>query len=291
MIEEIMKRLAVSLLFAVIVFAAAACGGGASTPEPTVAPSPTPVPTTAPVPTTVPTEPQSTPILAIDDPGLKTTASGLKYVDVVVGTGASPVADDWVTVEFTATLEDGQLIASTRGQGASAKVPLAEIAKELPGWAEGVSTMKVGGTRRLVIPPQLAYGSQGAGGLIPPDATLVFEVDLLNVQPAPKVDITDISVGTGAEAVLGKSISVHYTGTLTNGVVFDSSFQRNEPITFTLGAGQVIPGWEQGLEGMKVRGRRVITIPSELAYGPQGAGSDIPPNATLIFQLELVDVK
>ena len=98
-------------------------------------------------------------------------------------------------------------------------------------------------------------------------------------------------VGTGAEAVPGKSVSVHYTGTLTNGVVFDSSFKRNEPFTLTLGAGQVIQGWEQGLQGMKVGGTRVLTIPSELAYGPQGAGDVIPPNATLVFQVEMVSVK
>lgn len=285
-----MKRLAVRLSFVVIVLAVAACSGTA-TPAPTETPAPTSVPTTAPAPATLPAEPQATPIIAIDDPSLKTTTSGLKYVDVVVGTGATPATGDWVTVEFTATLQDGQVIGATRGRGATAKMPLAEIAKTLPGWAEGVSTMKVGGTRRLVIPPQLAYGSQGAGNVIPPDATLIFEVDLLDTQPAPKVDITDIVVGTGAEAVAGKSVSVNYTGTLTNGVVFDSSFQRNEPITLTLGAGQVIPGWEQGLQGMKVGGTRVLTIPSELAYGPQGAGNVIPPDATLIFQIELVDVK
>ena len=290
-----MKRLAVSVLFVVAVFAVAACGGGAPTPAPTAAPTaappPTSVPTAASAPATSPAEPQATPIITVDDPSLKTTDSGLKYVDVVVGTGATPAADDWVTVEFTATLQDGQVIGATREQGLASRIPLAEIAKELPGWSEGVSTMKVGGTRRLVIPPQLAYGSQGAGGVIPPDATLIFEVDLINTQPAPKVDITDIVVGTGAEAVPGKSVSVNYTGTLTNGVVFDSSFQRNEPITLTLGAGQVIPGWEQGLQGMKVGGTRVLTIPSDLAYGPQGAGSTIPPNATLVFQIELVNVE
>jgi len=86
-------------------------------------------------------------------------------------------------------------------------------------------------------------------------------------------------------------VSVNYTGTLTNGVVFDSSFKRNEPITLTLGAGEVIPGWEQGLQGMKVGGTRVLTIPSELAYGAQGAGDTIPPNATLVFQVEMVSVK
>ena len=287
-----MKRLAVSVLFVVVVFAAAACAPApAPTPAPTVAPPATSVPTAASAPAATPAAPPATPIIAIDDPSLKATASGLKYVDVVVGTGATPKSDDWVTVEFTATLQDGQIIGATRGRGVTSRLPLAEIAKELPGWAEGVSTMKVGGTRRLVIPPQLAYGAQGAGSVIPPNATLIFEVDLLKTEPAPKVDVTDVVVGTGAEAVPGKSISVNYTGTLTNGVVFDSSFKRNEPFTLTLGAGQVIPGWEQGLQGMKVGGMRVITIPSDLAYGPQGAGDLIPPNSTLVFQIELLDVK
>ncbi len=285
-----MKRIAVSLLFVTGVVSLAACGGAAA-PAPTAAPAATSVPTAASAAAATPAAPQATPIIAIDDPSLKTTASGLKYVDVVAGTGATPAKDDWVTVEFTMTLQNGQVVGATRGQGSQAKIPLAEIAKELPGWAEGVSSMKVGGTRRLVIPPQLAYGAQGAGGVVPPNETLIFEVQLLDTQPAPKVDMSDLVVGTGAEAVSGKSISVNYTGTLTNGVVFDSSFQRNEPFTLTLGAGQVIPGWEQGLQGMKVGGTRVLTIPAELGYGAQGAGSVIPPNATLIFQVQLLDVK
>jgi len=284
-----MKHVAVSVLFVVVMLAVAACGGGASTPAPTAVPVPTSVPTMAPASATLPAELQATPIIAIDDPSLKTTASGLKYVDVVAGTGATPAADDWVTVEFTATLQDGQIVGATRGRGTEAKIPLAEIAKDLPGWAEGVSTMKVGGTRRLVIPPQLAYGSQGAGGVIPPDATLIFEVDLINTQPAPKVESTDLVVGTGAEAKSGMNLKVNYTGTLTNGTVIDSS--AGEPAAeFVLGAGQAMPGWEQGLPGMKVGGTRVLTIPAELAYGSQGF-DQIPPNSTLIYQFELLDVQ
>jgi peptidylprolyl isomerase len=219
------------------------------------------------------------------------TASGVKYADIVAGTGATPGSSDWVTCEFTATLQDGTIIGSSRLRGAPATIPLTELAKEVPGWAEGMSTMKVGGTREIIVPPELAYGAQGAGGVIPPDATLVFIVDMLDTKPAPKVEMADLVVGTGAEATVGKSVSVNYTGTLTNGVVFDSSFKRNEPFTLTLGAGQVIPGWEQGLEGMKVGGTRVLTIPAELAYGSQGAGNLIPPDSTLIFQIELIDVK
>jgi len=290
-----MKHLVVSLLFVTVVLSLAACGGGgAATPAPTAVPTVAVAPTTA-APTTAaqatPAAPKATPVVPLDDSKLQKTASGLKYADVVVGTGAAPGSSDWVTVQFTATLQDGTLIGASSQSGGPASIPLTDLAKEIPGWAEGMSTMKVGGIRELVIPPNLAYGDKGVGSVIPPNATLVFVVEMLDTKPAPKVEITDLVVGTGAEAVPGKSVSVNYTGTLTNGVVFDSSFKRNEPITITLGAGQVIPGWEQGLQGMKVGGTRVLTIPSELAYGPQGAGNVIPPNAALVFQIEMVGVK
>jgi FKBP-type peptidyl-prolyl cis-trans isomerase len=104
------------------------------------------------------------------------------------------------------------------------------------------------------------------------------------------VKIEDTQVGTGAEAASGKTLSVYYTGKLENGKVFDSNVGKT-PMTFTLGAGQLIPGFEQGVTGMKAGGKRVITIPPSLGYGEQGAGTAVPPNATLIFELELVDVK
>lgn len=106
-----------------------------------------------------------------------------------------------------------------------------------------------------------------------------------------ELKIEDLVVGTGAEAVVGKTISVHYTGTLTNGTKFDSSKDRGEPFEFTLGAGQVIEGWDKGFAGMKVGGKRKLTIPSDMGYGAQGAGGVIPPNATLIFEVELLGVK
>ena len=101
----------------------------------------------------------------------------------------------------------------------------------------------------------------------------------------------DQQVGSGSEAVAGKTVSVHYTGWLTDGKKFDSSRDRNMPFSFKLGAGQVIPGWDQGVTGMKVGGKRKLTIPSQLAYGERGAGGVIPPNATLVFEVELLDVK
>jgi FKBP-type peptidyl-prolyl cis-trans isomerase len=105
----------------------------------------------------------------------------------------------------------------------------------------------------------------------------------------------DTSIGKGAEAVSGKAVSVHYTGWLNDGgkkgKKFDSSLDRNQPFDFKLGAGMVIAGWDEGVAGMKIGGKRTLMIPSKLGYGASGAGGAIPPNADLIFDVELLEVK
>ena len=113
--------------------------------------------------------------------------------------------------------------------------------------------------------------------------------------PGKTADVTELKiedqvVGTGAEAKSGDTVSVHYTGWLTDGSKFDSSRDSGKPITFGLGNGEVIAGWDQGLAGMKVGGKRKLTIPPDLGYGAYGAGGVIPPNATLVFEVELLAV-
>ncbi|WP_136527052.1 FKBP-type peptidyl-prolyl cis-trans isomerase [Geomonas ferrireducens] len=111
------------------------------------------------------------------------------------------------------------------------------------------------------------------------------------VTTASGLSYTDLVVGTGASPTSGKSVTVHYTGTLENGSKFDSSLDRGQPFVFRIGAGEVIPGWDEGVMSMKVGGKRKLVVPPQLGYGANGAGGVIPPNATLVFEVELLDVE
>lgn len=126
------------------------------------------------------------------------------------------------------------------------------------------------------VPEKAAAPSQATAGAVTTPSGLSY---------------TDIVKGTGASPTSGKSVTVHYTGTLENGTKFDSSVDRGQPFVFRIGAGEVIPGWDEGVISMKVGGKRKLVIPSQLGYGAAGAGGVIPPNATLIFEVELLDVE
>ncbi|MFC3999020.1 FKBP-type peptidyl-prolyl cis-trans isomerase [Nocardiopsis sediminis] len=117
------------------------------------------------------------------------------------------------------------------------------------------------------------------------------EIDYIDGPPPQKLEVTDLTIGEGAQAGHGKTVDVHYVGvSFSTGEEFDASWNRGEPLSFTLGARQVIPGWEQGVLGMRVGGRRRLVIPPELAYGSRGAGGKIKPNETLVFVVDLVGV-
>lgn len=242
----------------------------------------------------------------VDDGEYTETDSGLKYYDLEAGEGDSPEQGDILEIHYTGWLEDGTKFDSSLDGGNPIMFKLGQ-GQVIAGWDEGVSTMKLGGKRQLSIPPELAYGEEGAGeGIIPPDATLIFDVELLGIlkgSPDAPSEIDgeytetdsglkyyDLEVGEGDSPREGDTINVHYTGWLEDGTKFDSSLDRGMPISFELGQGQVIPGWDEGLSTMKPGGKRQLSIPSELAYGDDGYG-DIPPAATLIFEVELVAVQ
>jgi peptidylprolyl isomerase len=118
------------------------------------------------------------------------------------------------------------------------------------------------------------------------------EIDFPGTTPPSDLQITDLTVGDGAEATSGRTVVAHYVGVAhSNGEEFDASYNRGEPLSFRLGVGQVIRGWDAGIEGMRVGGRRQLVIPPHLAYGDTGAGSAIGPGETLIFVVDLVDVR
>ncbi len=242
------------------------------------------------------------------DKSQTTTESGLHYTEIERGDGPAPEPGDIVTIHYIAWLEDGTELDNSYDTGQPASFILGQE-MVIKGWDEGIAMMKQGGKAELVVPPELALGETGSGdGMVPPNATLVFEIELISVQGgAPEAPTTveeadymttdsglkyhDFVVGEGASPETGQSVTVHYTGWLEDGTKFDSSLDRGQPFTFTIGMGQVIAGWDEGVATMKVGGKRQLVIPSELGYGEQGAGSVIPPNATLIFEVELLGVR
>jgi FKBP-type peptidyl-prolyl cis-trans isomerase len=142
----------------------------------------------------------------------------------------------------------------------------------------------------LIVPLVLAT-SMACNQTTAPTTTQGLSAKTTEVTMPDGLKFTDDVVGTGTEAQTGKTVSVHYTGWLADGTKFDSSRDRNTPFSFPLGQGQVIKGWDEGVAGMKVGGKRTLTIPADLGYGARGAGGVIPPNATLKFEVELLDVK
>jgi peptidylprolyl isomerase len=244
-----------------------------------------------------------------DDTEIKTTASGLKYSVLKAGApgGKNPGPTDKVKVHYSGWLTNGKLFDSSVVRGQPIEFGLHQV---IPGWTEGVQLMTPGSKFKFTIPGNLAYGKAGSPPDIPPDATLVFEVELLSFVEGPKpLKVPDfvkpdesklqstpsglkyevISEGTGAEPKPGQRVQAHYAGWLTDGTPFDNSYARGQPFAFTVGGG-VIKGWTEGIQLMKQGGVYRFVIPPDLAYGPRAMGGRIPANSTLVFQIELVKV-
>ncbi len=263
--------------------------------------------------------------------------SGIRVFDRQTGTGTRPTIEDLVTIRYTAWLADGCVFDSTYTRGQDANLLVFNL---IPGWQEALLAMAPGTITRVEIPPDLAYQDVGSPPIIPANATLTFDIELVSVltQPqaietatavaalftptpeggplsascrndlypddAPQFDevtgdqlvvqdsgisVYDITVGDGDSPGLDDVVWIHYVGWLTNGCVFDDSYLLGEAARFPVGG--VIPGFRDAILGMSVGGQRRVEIPPDLGYGSIGAGSSIPPDSTIIFDIVLESIE
>ncbi len=250
------------------------------------------------------------------------TPSGLRYVVIREGDGDIAAVGDRLLVDYAGYLTDGRVfdtsidsIANIHGlETGGSRRPIqfrlggGEVIK---GWDEAFAlNMRVGESRRLIIPPSLGYGTKGSGA-IPPSALLVFDVHLLKILPEDTVTTMDglryidRLPGKGKLIQKGMQVKVDYAGYLMSGKLFDTSIEAVgtehgydrggypfEPFSFTAGRGEVIQGWDIGLTtNMRVGGRRRLIVPPGLGYGQYGSPPTIPPNATLVFDVEVLEAR
>jgi len=250
-----------------------------------------------------------------------TMESGLKFLDDSLGTGKEVKPNDLVTIHFegwtvmdTSNLfgnwsADQQRSMNSIGSSKIRNQPVKFVlgtGSFIKGSDEGLIGMKVGGRRTVIIPSELAYGEQGIGP-IPPNTDLKLVVEVLDTRESVNVEMWDvdpalfkttssglkyamIKEGEGTFADSGNVVTVHYSGYLEDGTKFDSSVERDEPFSFMLGMGQVIPGWDEGIKLMKKGSRFRLMIPPQLAYGEVEL-EKIPANSTLVFDIELLDIQ
>jgi peptidylprolyl isomerase len=266
-------------------------------------------------------------VTAVNDPGVIETrqfaaalgvdlahstkqSNGVYYRDLVVGTGADVKQGDVLYAQYQGWLADGTLF----DQNQSANSPFAFVygaGTVIVAWDQGLTGMKIGGTRQLIAPPSAGYGIYGFGP-VPGNAILVFNVTLV-IDPgaietrtfasALGVDLAhstkqpngmylrDLTLGTGATVSSGSHVYVHYKGYLADGTLFGQNLADATPFDFVYGSAALINAWNTGLTGMQVGGVRQLVVPPADAYGPNGLGNVVPPNAILVINVSLVDSK
>ena len=236
-----------------------------------------------------------------------TTESGLQVTEVVVGEGELPEKGDILKLHYTGWYLDGEKFDSTDKLPGPAAVRIGR-GDLLPGLEEGVATMRKGGKRILILPPELAFGKEGRPGVVPPDKWVKFEVELVEIEPGPPpivpwndagmevitsrsgLQIIEFTIGEGDFPKLGDTVVVSYSGFFDDGTLFDTTYHNNAPMEFVLDAQQLIPGWVEALLTMRVGGQRKIIVPPFLGYGAKGYGKSVPPNATLVYDIELLEI-
>lgn len=234
------------------------------------------------------------------------TESGIKYIIVKENKAGETTNGKRVTINYSGFLKEGRCFDSSidRGQPLTAEVGRGKL---FPGLDEAISLMRNGEKAKFIIPSKLAFGERG-GGPIPPNSDLTMDLEVIKVVDIPvpvKYDTTGLTPKVTASGLkyfefkksgneqkpkAGQNVKVHYSGYLLDGKLFDSSVERGEPIEFPIGAGQVIAGWEEGIALMSPGDMYRLVIPSHMAYGEAGRAPVIPPNADLIFDVELVSI-
>jgi peptidylprolyl isomerase len=247
----------------------------------------------------------------VKDPVTLTTASGLQYKISTRGCGEQVQKGDTVKVHYTGKLTNDTVFDSSvkRNEPFSVKIGRGMVIK---GWDEGIPLMHVGDKATFIIPPNLGYGDR-ALEKIPANSTLIFDVEVLEAKAGVRkwntkgkdtvttasglkfISLSDTkqpefaASNTAAAPVAGNKVKVHYSGYLLDGSLFDSSVERGQPIEFTLGRGQVIKGWDEGIALLHKGQKGQLIIPYKLAYGENGRPPVIPAKSVLIFDVELVD--
>ena len=259
--------------------------------------------------------------------------SGLYYIETVKGNGPKIDTGMFIKMHFTVSNVEGKQVFSSYEHGDPIQM---ECGKpfDTKGFDEGIAKMTKGSKATFIVPSSIGFGGQGRGSLIAPYSTVIYNVEVVDLQTKEQVEkekaekqkqaemkqanaknteaadraaylkskgynvqptasglyYIEKTKGTGAKAAAGKKVKVHYTGTLLDGTKFDSSRDRNQPFEFTLGQGQVIKGWDEGIAMMNVGGKAILVIPSAIGYGDRDMGT-IPPFSTLVFDVELMEVK
>ena len=218
--------------------------------------------------------------------------------DVTIGTGEQAIPGDWVTIRWVAWLwdEDGPDRKGQQVDSGELEFVLG-VDQVLAAFEQGLNGMRVGGLRRMQVPPEYGLGGEGRGN-IPPNSTLVIELELLEVRlyvtDSAPFQVIDLREGDGAVAANGYRLTVDYAGWLYDTSRPDGKgrqFEVNNGFALDLGLGRVIEGWDEGLVGMRENGERRLIIPPEMAYGEEGSRPRIPPNATLLFDITLIRVQ
>jgi len=243
-----------------------------------------------------------------------TTKSGLKISYTHKTEGAGVAAGDLVAVHYHGWLADGGTLFDSSGNLDPMGNPRQPITfpvgkkRVIPGWDEGVSMLKIGEKARLEIPYELAYGEKGRPPRIPAKSVLVFDVWLVDSFSVPTEGIPEVDESSaetsptglvkimikegGGDLVGSKVVSAHYAGWLAkDGSLFDTSLKSGQPLRFPVGVGQVIPGWDEGISGMRVGEKARFRIPSKLAYGERAMGDAIPANSDLVFDVWVMDAR